>query len=151
MEHLLTKAKLEELKEELKHLKTKKRLEVATRLKAAKELGDLSENAEYFEAREAQEQLEKKIYELEDLVHNAKIIKMIKGRDTVSAGATINVSSNGKKQMFTIVGASEADPSKGYISNESPIGKAFIGKKTGDKVEVQTPAGKASYKIVKIV
>ena len=150
MEHLVTKAKLEELKEELQRLKKKERLEVAERLKVAKELGDLSENAEYFEAREAQEQLEKKIYQLEDIVHNATIIKMTKGKDTVSAGATINVSSNGKSQVFTIVGASEADPSKGFISNESPIGKAFIGKKPGDKVDVETPIGKTSYKIVKI-
>ncbi|MDP3881139.1 MAG: transcription elongation factor GreA [bacterium] len=150
MEHLLTKAKYEELKEELKRLKTNERLEVAARLKVAKELGDLSENAEYFEAREAQEQLEKKIYGLEDIVHNAKIIKITKGKDTVSAGAIINVSSNGKKQVFTIVGASEADPGKGYISNESPIGKAFLGKKSGDKVDVETPAGKTSYKITKI-
>jgi transcription elongation factor GreA len=150
MEHLLTKAKLGELKMELKRLKTEERKEVARRLKIAKELGDLSENAEYFEAREAQEQLEKRIYQLEDIVHNAKVIRMIKGKDTVSVGATINVTNKGRRLEFTIVGASEADPSKGYISNESPIGRAFIGRKSGESVKVETPVGKSTYKITKI-
>lgn len=150
MEHLVTKEKLQQLKEEVQILKSENRKDIAKRLKRAKELGDLSENSEYFEAREAQEQLEKRIFQLEQMISNAKIIKMTRGKSTVDVGATIEVSTKGKKMKFTIVGASETDPSKGYISNESPLGSSFIGKKAGDSVVVQTPAGKTTYKIEKI-
>ncbi|MDP2629359.1 MAG: transcription elongation factor GreA [Candidatus Harrisonbacteria bacterium] len=151
MEHLVTKAKLEELKNELSELKTTKRREVAERLKRAKELGDLSENSEYFEARDEQQQLEARIYQLDDIVKNAKLIKMTKGTDTVSVGVTIQVKKNSKEDLtLTIVGPNEANPSKGYISHESPIGHALIGKKAGDTVKVDTPAGSISYKITTI-
>jgi transcription elongation factor GreA len=150
MEHHVTAEKLEELKAELNVLKTTKRMDVADRLKRAKELGDLSENSEYFEAREEQQWVETRISEIEDIIKNAIVITMTHGKGTVQIGATIEVEVRGKKFKYTIVGANEARPEAGMISNESPLGKAFIGKKAGDEVKIKIPAGEATYKILKI-
>lgn len=150
MTHHVTAEKLEELKGELETLKTTRRQEVAERLKRAKELGDLSENSEYFEARDEQQFVESRISEIEEIIKNASIIKMVQGRDTVHIGSTIEVSKGAANFTFTIVGPNEADPTKGFISNESPLGKAFLGKKEGEKVVVDIPSGKANYKIEKI-
>ncbi len=150
MEHHVTAEKLEELKAELNVLKTTKRMDVADRLKRAKELGDLSENSEYFEAREEQQWVETRISEIEDIIKNAIVITMTHGKGTVQIGATIDVEVKGKKFKYTIVGANEARPEAGMISNESPLGKAFIGKKAGDEVKIKIPAGEATYKILKI-
>jgi transcription elongation factor GreA len=150
MEHHVTAEKLEELKAELNVLKTTKRMDVADRLKRAKELGDLSENSEYFEAREEQQWVETRISEIEDIIKNAIVITMTHGKGTVQIGATIEVEVKGKKFKYTIVGANEARPEAGMISNESPLGKAFIGKKAGDEVKIKIPAGEATYKILKI-
>ncbi len=150
MEHHVTAEKLEELKAELDVLKTTKRMDVADRLKRAKELGDLSENSEYFEAREEQQWVETRISEIEDIIKNAIVITMTHGKGTVQIGATIEVEVKGKKFKYTIVGAKEARPEAGMISNESPLGKAFIGKKAGDEVKIKIPAGEATYKILKI-
>ncbi len=150
MEHHVTAEKLEELKAELEVLKTTKRMDVADRLKRAKELGDLSENSEYFEAREEQQWVETRISEIEDIIKNAVVITMTHGKGTVQIGATIDVEVKGKKFKYTIVGANEARPEAGMISNESPLGKAFIGKKAGDEVKIKIPAGEATYKILKI-
>lgn len=150
MDHYVTPEKLEGLREELQNLKTAKRAEVAERLKNAKELGDLSENSEYFEAREAQEQVELRISELEDIIRNASIIEKGKGGSTVSVGSTIIVKKDGKDSRFTIVGADEAKPEAGLISNESPMGRSFVGRKPGEKVTVKTPKGELEYTIVKI-
>lgn len=148
----LTKAKLEELKKELIELKTVKRIEIAEKLKRAKELGDLSENSEYFEAREEQGQVESRIFELEDMLKDVELIE--KSRDSgsvVKIGSTIEVSKDGKKQRLFIVGSNEAKPEDGFISNESPLGKAFLGKKTGDMVLIHLPNGKkAEYKVFSI-
>lgn len=150
MEYYLTSERLEALKVELNQLKNEKRVEVAERLKRAKELGDLSENAEYAEAKDEQSQVEARIYELEEMVRNAKVITKSVDTDKVRIGSTIEVAKDGQKLKFTIVGSNEARPEANLISNESPLGKAFMNKKAGDGVKVQTPAGEAVYKILSI-
>ncbi len=146
----LTKERLEELKKELEELKTKRRIEVGERLKRAKELGDLSENSEYFEAREEQAQVETRIGELEDMVKSAAIIEKPQSSSQVSVGSTVEVEKGGRRMKFTIVGSNEAKPEAGLISNESPLGNAFLGKKSGDKISVTAPKGKTEYTIVSI-
>jgi transcription elongation factor GreA len=146
----LTKERLEEFKAELEELKSTKRQEVAQRLKQAKEYGDLSENSEYAEAREEQANVETRIVELEDVLKNAVMITKSEGGDTVTVGSTIVVKKGEKNFTYTIVGMYEAKPEEGKISDESPLGKAFMKKKAGDTVQVTTPAGPASYEIVKI-
>ena len=146
----LSSERLEELKAELNKLKTEKRIEIAERLKRAKELGDLSENSEYFEAREEQGQLETKIAELEDVVRTASIIQKDVKSEIVQIGSTVIASKDGKELKFTIVGSHESKPETGLISNESPIGKAFHHKKAGEEIKVKTPSGEVIYKIIKI-
>lgn len=142
---------IERLKNELQELKTAKRHEIAKRLQDAKELGDLSENAEYLEAKEAQSLNESRIAELEELLKNVVVIGTPQRKDTVEIGSTIEVKSkdNGVER-FSIVGSEEAKPAEGKISNESPLGRAFLGKKIGDEVEIKTPKGMAKYKVIKI-
>ena len=149
--YYLTKERLEELKKELAHLKTTRRFEVADRLKRAKELGDLSENAEYVEAREEQSTVETRIFELEDMVKNAVIITHEGGKhEVVTIGSTVLVEKDGKQTKFTIVGSNETKPEDGFISNESPLGKAFLGKAPGEAVTITTPGGAVAYTIIKI-
>lgn len=152
--HYLSKEKLEELRAELEHLKKNVRNEIADRLKRAKEYGDLSENAEYSEAKEEQARVESRIFELEDVLRNVSVIKKTGGKDAVSIGSTIEVKKSGrggdKILKYTIVGSNEAKPEANLISNESPLGRAFLGKKKGDIIEIQTPIGKAEYKMMKI-
>jgi len=145
----LSKEGLEQLKKELEGLKLK-RQEIAQRLEEAKALGDLSENTEYLQAKEAQGFNEGKILELEEVLKNAVVISKNGGNSIVQIGGTVEVNSQGEKQAFTIVGSEEAEPAKGKISNESPLGKAFLGHKAGDSVEVETPRGKANYKIISV-
>ncbi len=150
-EKYLTKEGLEKIKQELEYLKNVKRKEISHRIEEAIKLGDLSENAEYHEAKDDQGLNEARIRELEEIINKAVIIKNDKSnKKCVEVGGTIEVKFNGNKKEFTIVGPSEAEPSHGLISNESPIGKAFIGKKPGDEVDVETPAGVVKYKILKI-
>ena len=146
----LTKERLEEFTAELATLKNKRRVEVAERLKQAKEYGDLSENSEYAEAREEQASVETRIAELEDLLKQAVMIKKNEGGDTVVVGSTVTVKRDDKMMTYSIVGSYEAKPEEGRISDESPLGKAFLRKKVGDAVEVATPAGTARYEIAKI-
>jgi len=153
MKQYLTKEKLAELKKELVELKSVKRLEIAEKLKRAKELGDLSENSEYFEAREEQGQLEGRIFELEDMLKDVELIEKTNAPagGTIKVGSTIEVSKGGQNTKFFIVGSNEAKPEDGFISNESPLGKAFLGKKGGDTVLAQLPNGKkAEYKILSV-
>ena len=147
MKHYLTKEKLEELKKEVDHLKKDVRNEIAERLKRAKEYGDLSENAEYSEAKEEQAQVEGRIFELEEIVRNASIIKKNGQTGEVSIGSTVKALKNGAEVTYQIVGSNEAKPEEGRISNESPLGQAFLGKKVGDTAEVLAPGGKVAYKI----
>lgn len=147
----LTKEKLAELKAELNELKTVKRVEVAEKLKRAKELGDLSENSEYLDAREEQGRIESRIFELEELLKDVELIEKSRSIGSiVKTGSTVEVSKERKKMKFFIVGSNETKPEEGYISNESPLGKAFIGKKKGDTVLVQVPHGKVEYKIISV-
>lgn len=152
MKQYLTKEKLEELKKELNELKTVKRVEIAEQLQRAKEMGDLSENSEYFEAREEQGQIESRIFELEEMLKDVELIeKSHNGSSVIKVGSTIHVSRGDKKQQFFIVGSNEAKPEEGFISNESPLGRAFLGKKAGDTVLVQLPSGKkVEYKVVSV-
>ncbi|TSC52229.1 MAG: transcription elongation factor GreA [Parcubacteria group bacterium LiPW_41] len=138
----LTKERYEEIVTELESLRLEGRRTVAERLKHAKELGDLSENSEYQEARDEQARLEGKIAELEDLLRNSAIIeKTGNGTGGVRVGSKVTVKKGSEKRVFTIVGSNESKPTEGLISNESPIGQALIGKKDGDKVTVVTPTG----------
>ena len=140
---------LEKVKKELQELKDAGRKEIAQRLEDAKALGDLSENSEYQEAREAQELLEQKIMELEDTLRDAVLIT--KGdTDEVRIGSTVVVSGPGGKEIYTIVGSEEARPSENKISNESPLGKAFLGRKAGESVEARAPIGVIRYTVVEI-
>lgn len=150
MPNYLSDEGLEKLKQELQELKTGGRKEIAQRLEEAKALGDLSENSEYQEAREAQELLEQKILELEATLRNAVRIEKDDRTDQVRIGSTVVVDSGGEEQTYIIVGSEEAKPSEHKISNESPLGKAFLGHKTKDVVEVKVPAGVIKYTIKQI-
>ena len=145
----LTFEGLEKLKKELEYLKTVKRKEIAQRLEKCLAFGDLTENAEYSEAKEAQAFLEGRILELEDLIRNAVIIDE-KQKGSVQIGSTVLVSTDEKKEKFKIVGAEEANPLEGKISSDSPLGKTLLNKSKGAIVEVDTPQGKIQYKILKI-
>lgn len=153
---LITKEGLKKLKEELELLKKIKRKEVAERLKEAISYGDLSENAEYEEAKNEQAFVEGRILELENQVRNAKIIseKHAKGKGkVVEIGSEVTVQEKGKSrdpETYTIVGSTEADPLEHKISNESPIGRALLGKAKGGVVEVDAPGGRFKYEVVKI-
>lgn len=149
--YYLTEERHQELEEELRRLKNDGRQSVALRLKHAKELGDLSENSEYQEAREEQARLERRIAEVADLLRNATIIKRPSSTDTVvSIGSRVTVRKNGELITYTIVGSHEARPADGFISNESPIGKALLGKRAEEQTIVQTPRGKTTYEIVSV-
>ena len=120
---------------------------MSERLKRAKEFGDLSENSEYSEAKEEQAQVEGRIFELEEIVRNASIIKKNGQTGEVGIGSTVKALKNGAEVTYQIVGSNEAKPEEGRISNESPLGQAFLGKKVGDTAEVLAPGGKVAYKI----
>ena len=148
--HYLTKERLEDLKKELEELKTVKRIEISQQLKKAKELGDLSENAEYIEAREEKGRIEDRIADLEDIIKNSSIIKKSKKQDEVAVGSTVDVLRGDKRMTLIIVGSHETQPENGQISNASPLGRALLGKKLGETVIIQTPGGKVEYTIEKI-
>ncbi len=151
MDYFLTQKRFEELKRELEELKTGKRLEVAEHLRQAKELGDLSENSEYLEAREEQTRLERQIIEIEDILRHAALIKEGQSKEKAEIGSTVTVLRDKKHLKFVIVGSEEAKPEEGFISNESPLGQKLIGSKVGDSLEVETPGGsRIQYKIQKI-
>lgn len=146
----LTQDGLDEIKRELGHL-LGQRPKVAERIKQARELGDLSENAEYQTAREEQDRLESRIGELEHVVQNSKLIKKPKENGHVKLGSTVKLkSADGKATEFQVVGTMEADPLSGKISDESPIGKVLMNKKVGDSVEIKTPTEETTYKITSI-
>ncbi|MEK7608317.1 MAG: transcription elongation factor GreA [Patescibacteria group bacterium] len=149
-QYYLSLERHKELKAELDTLKKEKRIEVAEHLKRAKEYGDLSENSEYAEAREEQSRIEGRIFELEDLMKHATIIKKGGGGGVVQVGSTVTVKKNGSIFTYAIVGSSESNPEEKKVSNESPIGRALLGKKVGDKANVQAPSGVIVYTITKI-
>jgi len=133
-----------ELEKELAELK-ERRAEIAEKIAAARDYGDLSENAEYDAAREEQGIVETRVLEIEEILMNFEIIKPKSG-GKVHVGSTVDLH-NGKKVTYTVVGPVEADPLDGKISNESPIGAALMGKKAGDKVTITTPKGETTYTI----
>ncbi len=142
---ILTPEGLEKLKAEIEHLATDKRREVAERIKEAREFGDISENSEYDDAKNEQAMLEARIAQLEDKLRAAQVIDASElDADVVRVGSTVSgQDASGKGFAYTIVGSTEADPSAGRLSNESPVGKALIGRRNGDTVTVQLPTGKA--------
>ncbi|MDD4476822.1 MAG: transcription elongation factor GreA [Patescibacteria group bacterium] len=147
----LTPSGFTELKKEYDELKTNKIPEIANRIDDAKQQGDLSENAEYHQAREDMSWAKTRLLELDRILENAKVMDEPKnGKDKISIGSTATVKVNGNKKEYTIVGAQEANPLKGLISNESPLGRAFLGRKKDDKMEVVVPAGKQTYEIIEI-
>lgn len=150
MSHIITQEAHNKLKNELEHLSKIKRKEIANRIQKAKDLGDLSENAEYTEAKDAQAFNEGRILELQVLLKNVTVSSGSSG-NKINLGSQIKVLINEKKEKsYTIVSFNEADPIAGKISNESPIGEALINKKKGDIVCVKTPRGEMKYKIISV-
>lgn len=146
----LTKQGVDELKAELEELLAQ-RGEIAERIKTAREFGDLGENMEYTAARQDQERNESRITEIEHILQNAKVITSPKTDSKVVLGSKVKLKSeDDKTKEFQVVGTVEADPLNGKISDESPIGKALLGKKEGEEVEIKTPAETAAYKIIDI-
>ena len=152
-EVILTPEGYEKLKREIEELSTTKRREVAERIRVAREFGDIAENAEYDDAKNEQAMLEHKIAQLEERLLSARVItKKEISKDTVSVGSKVRIRDVAAKQTFEyhIVGSAEANPTENKLSNESPVGKAIIGKKKGETVEVAAPRGKMRFKILEI-
>jgi transcription elongation factor GreA len=153
-EVLLTAQGLEDLKARIEHLQTERRAEVAERIKEAREFGDISENSEYDDAKNEQAMLEKQIAELEDKLRSASVIdEKSVSTDVVSVGSTVHVKDQKteKSVKYKLVGSAEANPAENKLSNESPVGKALLGKKRGDLVSVPVPRGpQRKLKITKI-
>jgi transcription elongation factor GreA len=147
---LLTEEGLKKLQDELKVLKEERRHEVIERIQEAVSHGDLSENADYAQAKEEQAFIEGRIMEIEEMIKNAEIISHVTNQNIVSIGSTVTAKVNEKEVRYTIVGANEANPAHGKISNESLVGRALLGAKKGDRVPVNAPAGKIEYEIVNI-
>lgn len=147
----LTQQKHEELKQELEVLIHQRRKEIAEQLEYAKSMGDLSENAEYHEARDAQAQTEARISQIEDLLKHAEILHHKKG-DTVEAGSKVVIQKSGNKdkQEYVLVGSEEADMLAGRLSYDSPLGSSLLGKKKGDVFNLDTPKGTVEYKIISV-
>jgi len=146
---VMTKDGLIELKRELEDLVGVKRPVAVTRLADARELGDLSENSEYAAAKQDLAFIDGRILELEEIIHGAKIITS-HPKSQIDVGCKVTLTINGKKEMFMLVGEWEANPMEQKISHSSPLGKALMGKKVGEKVEVEAPAGTVLYKILNI-
>jgi transcription elongation factor GreA len=150
---ILTQEGYEKLKQEIEHLSTVKRREVADRIRVAREFGDIAENAEYDDAKNEQALLEHRIATLEERLRNARVLsKKDVAKDVVSVGSKVRLRDLSAKQTFEyrIVGSAEANPAENKLSNESPVGKAIIGKKKGETVEVAAPRGAMKFKILEI-
>jgi transcription elongation factor GreA len=148
----LTRDGLKKLEEELDHLKSVRRHEVAQRIHLAKEVGHTQNDAEYDDAKNEQAFVEGRIAQLEAIVKNHVLIDEDQAHQSrsVRLGCTVVVESTSGRREYTIVGSTEADPTSGRISNESPVGKALIGHRVGDKVQVLTPKGPASFTVAEI-
>jgi transcription elongation factor GreA len=150
---ILTREGLKELQDKLENLKSVGRKEAAEKLKVARSFGDLSENSEYDEAKSEQAKLEAEIIDLETMISRAKIMEMDVSTETVHIGSVVTIKETtrgAKERVFHITGFAQANPAEGKISDESPVGKALMGHKVGDKVVVEAPRGEMTYKIVKI-
>jgi transcription elongation factor GreA len=149
VQNYLTQVGHKKLKEELDHLRNFARVEVAAKIKEARDMGNIEENLVYDAALEEQGYVEGRIAEIEDLLANSIVVEDVKS-DTVVLGSVVIVEFSGRKDTFRIVGSAESDPIKRLISNESPVGKALLGAKIGDVVVVKTPVIVVEYKIVEI-
>ncbi len=148
---ILTPEGYKKIIEELQYLKTDRRKEIADRIEYAKSLGDLSENAEYQSAREDQSFTEGKILELEEMLKNAQVVQHVVNSEIVNLGDKVVLTYDGKDYTYTVVGANESNPQEQKVSNESPLGRALLGSKLGQTVDVQTPRGVMRYRIEKIL
>lgn len=149
-DQIITQEGYNKLQDELTHLSTTKRKEISARIEKAKDLGDLSENAEYGEAKDSQALNEGRILEITNILKNVTVVDGKGNKDEVAMGSEVTVKTGGNKKKYTIVSFNEADPLNGRISNESPLGLSFLGKKKGSIVNVETPKGIVEYKIMKI-
>ena len=150
MGKFITEEGLKKITEELDNRRTTIRQSIANAIKEAKEQGDLSENAEYSEAKAQQSENEARIAELEFMLKESTVVKYDKSSGGAQMGSKVKVKFDGSEMEFQIVGSNEADPAEMKISNESPMGRAFMGCSKGDKVEVDTPGGKAKYEILDV-
>lgn len=150
MVRFITKEGLKKLNDELEERKGKLRQEISQAIKEAKEQGDLSENAEYAEAKSQQNENESRIAELEMVLKNSQVAEKDDSQKGAQMGSVVKVKVNKNEMEFTIVGSNEADPAAFKISNESPLGKAFMGHVAGESVKVSTPKGVIEYKIVSV-
>jgi transcription elongation factor GreA len=148
-EILITQEGLDKLQQELHELTTIRRPEIVNRIKVAKELGDLNENAEYTSAKEEQSFVEGRIQEIEQVLKQAKVVAE-NHTGTIGIGTTVTFSVDGDKDSFELVGPTESDPEKGKISVDSPVGQALLGHKVKDKVKVETPDGSVVYEIISV-
>lgn len=146
----VTKERIEELKREKIEIQEVTIPEVADRINRAKELGDLSENFEYHEARERMAFVQGRLQEIDDLLNRAIVYKSEKSDGTVRLGSVVTVTKGGEEKVMAIVGAQEADPLQGKVSNESPLGAALLGKKVGEQATVTTPKGENHYVVTHI-
>lgn len=152
-EFKISTLRLKELEQELQYLKTTREKEVAEQIKEARSFGDLSENSEYDEAKNEQAKIEARIVEIEAMLKNVEIIEDVKGNaKSVVVGVTVKVLDEeyGDECEYRVVGSTEADPRNGKISDESPVGKALLGKKIGEEVIVEAPGGEFKLKILSI-
>lgn len=149
-DQIISKEGYEKLRKELDILVSEKRREIADRIQKAKDMGDLSENAEYAEAKDAQAFNEGRVAELTQMLKNLTVVENGQASGKIGMGSKVSAKCNGNEKIFTIVSFNEADPISGKISNESPLGRSFLNKKTGDKVVVETPRGEVEYEILKI-
>ena len=145
----ITSEGLEKLKKELKTL-IDKREEISKRISEAKDLGDLSENAEYSQARESQSLNESRIAQIQEAIKNAEVVSKPDTPSVIQVGSQVKIKSNQKEQELTIVSRQEADPLNGKISNHSPLGETLINHRQGDVIKIKTPSGEVEYKIVEV-
>lgn len=149
----MTEEGLQKLKDELEYLKTERRKEVVERIKIARGFGDLSENSEYDAAKDEQAWVESRVATVENMIRNAEIIESdTENNDTVQMGKSVTFTEmpEGDEETYKIVGSAEADPFEGKISNDSPMAKSLLGRKVGEKVNVQTPGGDIQVKIITV-
>ncbi len=149
-DQIITKDGYQKLKDELDVAVNTKRREIAKRIQKAKDMGDLSENAEYSEAKDAQAFNEGRVAEITTLLKTVTVVESDGDGHVVGMGSKITVLVNGKEKVYTIVSFNEVDPMEGKISNESPLGQAFIGKKVGEEITIETPRGESIFKLKKI-
>jgi transcription elongation factor GreA len=149
-DQIISQEGYDKLEKELEYLKTIKRREIANRIQKAKDMGDLSENAEYSEAKDAQAFNDGRIAELSIMLKSLTVVQNGSEKGIISMGSKVITELKGNKKEFTIVSFNEADPLEGKISNESPLGRSLLNKKKGEKVAVLTPKGEMEYTIIKV-